>query len=187
MEWRVRSESQSNLQSNCQQDGTSMRRSRWWLLKPTRVPTAMSCENAIALEVTTREFGSQIECTRDIREPCRHPRRRPSRGSFPANDILFLSLFVCAVWFCELRPRAFGREDLRQRNVGGNKVGKNRWPVSLLSLMLFSCTFSCINLRVIPAGFRSNIVGWAIKYWHRSVRSIQEDTLHTEYHVVRFY
>jgi len=36
-----------------------------------------------------------------------------------------MSVFLCAVRFRELRPRAPGRQDVRQRDVGGDKVGKN--------------------------------------------------------------
>lgn len=41
----------------------------------------------------------------------------------PVNYNYVISLLVCAVRFCELRPRAPSREDLRQRNVGDDKVG----------------------------------------------------------------
>lgn len=66
-----------------------------------------------------------------------------TRTSGELHAILFSVL--CAVRFCELRPRAPGREDLRQRDMGGDKVGKNRRPVfvvfhaSLLHVFLHTC------------------------------------------------
>lgn len=52
-------------------------------------------------------------------------------------SVLLLSV-LCAVRICELRPRAAGCEDLWQRDVGGDKVGKTWAPDSLsFSFFLF--------------------------------------------------
>jgi len=56
----------------------------------------------------------------------------------PVNYNYVISLLVCAVRFCELRPRAAGREDLRQRDMGDDKVGKNIDSSSPLFFTLFS-------------------------------------------------
>lgn len=60
---------------------------------------------------------------------CTSQSRRSSRNRYPLTFVCktISSFFVlCAVRFCELRPRAASCEDLWQRDVGGDKVGK-RW------------------------------------------------------------
>lgn len=54
------------------------------------------------------------------------------------KKLWFLLCITCAVRFCELRPRAAGCEDLWQRDVGGDKVGKTR-RATVSSLLPLHC------------------------------------------------
>lgn len=106
--------------------------------------------------------------SRSLSAPVRR-RERTRVRSPPVNNNYVISLLVCAVRFCELRPRAPGRQDLRQRDVGDDKVGKKIDSSSPLSFTLFSLARFILYTCATPTAFRSVTVGRVIKYWHRSV------------------
>lgn len=63
------------------------------------------------------------------------------------KKLWFLLCITCAVRFCELRPRAAGCEDLWQRDLGGDKVGKTLQTSNCLvsSSFALSSSIFCIS------------------------------------------